>query len=65
MINLRRSIALAGFLAGGAGAALEQPLMVWAAIALLSVALVLRLIAEFRLRRAASPSDSVSRPVDE
>jgi len=65
MINLRRSIALAGFLVGGTGAALEQLLMVWAAIALLSVALVLRLIAEFRKRRAASPSDSVSQPVDE
>ena len=65
MINLRRSIALAGFLVGGAGAALEHPLMVWAAIALLSVALVLRLIAEFRRRRAATPSDSVSQPVDE
>jgi hypothetical protein len=65
MITLRRSIALAGFLVGGVGAALEQPLMVWAAIGLLSVALLLRLIAGFRARRAASPSDGVSKPVDE
>ena len=65
MIALRRYIAVAGFLLGGAGAALERPLLVWAAIGLLSAALLLRLFAAARDRQAASPSDTLSAPEDE
>jgi len=60
MIAVRRYIAIAGFLVGAAGAALEEPLMVWVAIGLLGVALLFRLIAGFRKRRSASPSDTLS-----
>ncbi len=65
MIALRRYIAVAGFLLGGAGAALDQPLLVWAAIGLLCAALLLRLFAAARDRRAPSPSDTLSAPEDE
>jgi hypothetical protein len=58
-------MALTGFLIGGVGAVLERPGVVWAAILLLSLSLVLRLVAAFRARRAASASDSVSAPEDE
>ena len=65
MMGFRRHLALAGILLGAAGAALGQPLIVWLSIGLLSIALVLRLIAEFRKRRAASASDNVSADQDE
>jgi 1,4-dihydroxy-2-naphthoate octaprenyltransferase len=60
MIAVRRYIAIAGFLVGAAGAALEEPFMVWVAIGLLAAALLLRLIAGFRNRRSSSPSNSPS-----
>ena len=60
MIIVRRYIAIAGFLVGAAGAALEEPLVVWVAIGLLGVALLLRLIAGFGKRRSASPRDGMS-----
>ncbi len=56
---------MAGFVIGAAGAALDRPVVVWAAIALLSLSLILRLVAGFRARRAASGSDSVSATEDE
>ncbi|MGH7628551.1 MAG: hypothetical protein ACREOF_04040 [Gemmatimonadales bacterium] len=49
---------------GGAGVALERPILVWAAIVLLGLSLLLRLVAAFRDRRAASASDSLSAPED-
>ena len=65
MMGIRQYLALAGIGLGVAGAALGQPLIVWLSIGLLSIALVLRLIAEFRKRRAASASDSVSADRDD
>ena len=64
MSRARRYLALAGFLIGGVGAVLERPGVVWAAILLLTLSLVLRLVAALRDRRAASASDSVSAPED-
>jgi hypothetical protein len=65
LIALRRYLGVTGFLVGGVGAALEQPIIVWAAILLLSASLVLRLVAAFRHRRSASRSDTLSASVDE
>jgi hypothetical protein len=65
MIGLRRYIALAGFLLGGIGAAVEQPALVWAAIGLLSAALLLRLLAASSERRAGPLSDTLSTSEDE
>jgi len=60
MMGLRRYVALAGFALGALGAAVERPLMVWAAIGLLGVVLLLRLIAGFRNPPPPSRSDTVS-----
>ncbi|HET8622224.1 MAG TPA: hypothetical protein VFM14_01545 [Gemmatimonadales bacterium] len=56
---------MVGFLLGGLGAALEYGAVVWAAIALLGVALVLRMIDGRRKSRAASPRGNGSARPDE
>ena len=65
MIAVGHGIALAGFLVGGAGALLNHRVLVWIAIALLGVALTLRVVQGFRERRTPSPPDSVSAARDE
>jgi hypothetical protein len=65
MIAMRGWIAVAGFVVGAAGATLEIPWLIWAAIGLLSVALLLRLIAAYRNRLTASAPDSLSAAEDE
>lgn len=62
---LRRYLAIAGFLIGGAGVVIERRALVWTAISLLGVSLLLRLGAGLRERRTASPPDSLSPPPDE
>jgi hypothetical protein len=64
MIALHRAVGVTGFVVGGAGAAVDEPLIVWLAIGLLSAAIALRGIARVRRRRTLSDADSVSASED-
>jgi uncharacterized membrane protein len=65
MTRWKQALAWAGFGLAALAVAADRPIITWAAISLLGVALVLRLVVGIRARRSATARDSLSVSRDE
>ena len=65
MTRLKQVLAWAGFGLAALAVAIDRPVITWAAICLLGLAFVLRLLLGVRARRSASERDSLSVTRDE
>jgi len=65
MTRWKQALAWAGFALAALAVAADRPIITWAAISLLALAFVLRLVLGIRARRSAAERDSLSVSRDE